>query len=163
VISFDTGSHRFNLRAAAVIFQDEYVLLHQVEGDDFWCLPGGRVEPGEHAAQTVIREMEEEVGASVHIEKTLCIVENFFSYNGRPNHEIGLYLVARLEPGSPLLDLTVSHHGYEGNKHLTFTWVPRQRLSEIDVRPVFLRQLLQADRAALAHVIQQESHFEISY
>jgi 8-oxo-dGTP pyrophosphatase MutT (NUDIX family) len=59
-------------RPAAVIFQDEYVLLHQVESDDFWCLPGGRVEPGEHAAQTVIREMQEEVGAYVHIEKTFC-------------------------------------------------------------------------------------------
>ena len=163
VISFDTGSHRFNLRAAAVIFHDEYVLLHQVEGDDFWCLPGGRMEPGEHAAQTVIREMEEEVGASVQIEKTLCIVENFFSYNGRPNHEIGIYLVARLEPGSPLLDLAVSHSGHERNKRLTLTWVARQRLSEIDVRPIFLRQLLQADRVALAHVIQQESHFEFSY
>ncbi|WP_250468116.1 MULTISPECIES: NUDIX domain-containing protein [unclassified Caballeronia] len=163
MISFDTGSHRFNLRAAAVIFQDDYVLLHQAEGDDFWCLPGGRVEPGEHAAQTVIREMEEEVGASVHIEKTLCIVENFFGYNGRLHHEIGFYMFARLEPGSPLLDLTASHYGSEGNKRLTFTWVPRRGLSEIDVRPVFLRQLLQADCAALAHVIQRESHFEVSY
>jgi 8-oxo-dGTP pyrophosphatase MutT (NUDIX family) len=163
MISFDTGSHRFNLRAAAVIYQDEYVLLHQVEGDDFWCLPGGRVEPGEHAAQTVIREMREEVGAPVHIKKTLCIVENFFSHNGRLNHEIGLYLIARLEAGSPLLDLTVLHHGSEGSKRLTFSWVARQRLSEIEVRPVFLRQLLQVDRVDLAHVIQRESHFEISY
>jgi ADP-ribose pyrophosphatase YjhB (NUDIX family) len=102
------------------------------------AFPGGRVEPEEHAAQTVIREMEKEVGASVHIEKTLCIVENFFGYNGRPNHEIGFYLVARLEPGSPLLDLTVSHHGSEETKRLTFTWVPRRGLSEIDVGPVFL-------------------------
>jgi len=159
----DTESHRFNLRAAAIIFQGEYVLLHRVEGDDFWCLPGGRVEPGEQAAQTVIRELEEEVGARVHIERTLCIVENFFSYNGRPNHEIGLYLVARLELGSPLLDLTVSHQGCEGAKRLTFSWFSRQRLSEIEIRPVFLRQLLQVDRAAIAHVIQRESHFEFSY
>ena len=163
MISFDTVSHRFNLRAAAVIFQDEHVLLHQVEGDDFLCLPGGRVETGEHAAQTVIREMKEEIGASVRIEKTLCIVENFFSHNGRPNHEIGLYVIARLEAGSPLLDLTVSHHGSEGTKRLTFSWFSRQRLSEIEIRPDFLRQLLQVDRAAIAHVIQQESHFEFSY
>ena len=39
----------------------------------------------------------------------------------------------------------------------------RGRLSEIEVRPVFLRQLLQVDRVDLAHVIQRESHFEISY
>jgi hypothetical protein len=31
------------------------------------------------------------------------------------------------------------------------------------VRPVFLRELLQVDRVDLAHVIQRESHFEISY
>jgi 8-oxo-dGTP pyrophosphatase MutT (NUDIX family) len=163
MISFDTGSHRFNLRAAAVIFEDEYVLLHQMQGDDFWCLPGGRVEPGEDAAQTVIREMREEIGACVRIERAFCFVENFFTYNGRPNHEIGLYFVAHLESGSPLLDLEVSHHGFEGNKRLTFSWVSRQRLSEVDVRPEFLRQLLQADHVALAHVIQRESHFEISY
>ncbi|WP_084688086.1 NUDIX hydrolase [Paraburkholderia oxyphila] len=163
MIAFDTGSHRFNLRAAAVIFHDEYVLLHQVEGDDFWYLPGGRVEPGEHAAQTVIREIQEEVGASIHVEKTLCIAENFFSHNGQPYHEIGLYFIARLEAGSPLLDLTVSHHGSEGSKRLTFSWVARQRLSEIEVRPVFLRQLLQVDRVAIAHVIQRDPHFDISY
>jgi len=139
------------------------VLLHLVEGDDFWCLPGGRVEPGEHAAQTVIREMQEEIGAFVHIEETLCIVENFFSHKGRPNHEIGLYLIASLELGSPLLDLMVLHHGSEGTKRLTFSWVSRQRLAEIDLRPVFLRQLLQVDRVGVAHVVQRDPHFEILY
>ncbi|SIT49222.1 NUDIX hydrolase (fragment) [Paraburkholderia ribeironis] len=59
MISFDTGSHRFKLSAAAVIFQDEYVLLHQVDGDEFWSLPSGTIEPSEHAAQTVIREMQD--------------------------------------------------------------------------------------------------------
>lgn len=112
---------------------------------------------------TVIREMQEEVGASVHVERTLCIAENFFSHNGWLNHGIGLYLIARLDTKSPLLDLTVSHHGSEGAKRLTFSWFSRQRLSEIEVRPVFLRQLLRVDRATIAHVIQRESHFEISY
>lgn len=163
MISFDAGSYRFNLRAAAVVFHDDYVLLHQVEGDDFWSLPGGRVEPGEHAAQTVVREMQEEVGVCVHVEKTLCVAENFFSYNAQPFHEIGLYLIARLDAGSPLLDLAVLHYGREGAKRLTFSWFSRHRLAEIDVRPVFLRQLLQTDHAAVAHVIQWESHFEVSY
>ena len=163
MISFDTGSHRFNLRAAAVIFRGEDVLLHQVDGDEFWSLPGGRIEPGEHAAQTVIREMQEEIGAAIHIEKTLCIAENFFTYNEQPTHEVGIYLVARLEPGSPLLDLTGSHFGSEGHKRLKFAWFSRQQLSDIDLRPVFLQRLLQAGNASVAHVIQRESHFEISY
>ncbi|MGM3277105.1 NUDIX hydrolase [Ralstonia sp. 24A2] len=163
MISFDTGSHHFNLRAAAVIFRGEHVLLHRADGDTFWTLPGGRVEPGEHAARTVIREMQEEVGVAICPEKTLCIVENFFTHNGQPNHELGIYIVASLEPGSPLLDLSATHLGSEQGKRLTFSWFSLQQLSDIDLRPIFLQRLLQAGDLSLAHVIQRESHFEISY
>lgn len=163
MISFDTGSHRFNLRAAAVIFQAEHVLLHRVDEDTFWSLPGGRVEPGEHAAQTVIREMHEEVGAVIHTEKTLCIAENFFTHNGQATHEVGIYILARLEQGSALLDLTAAHFGSEDRTRLTFSWFPLKQLSAIDLRPVFLQRLLQAEDFPLAHVVQRESHFEISY
>ena len=163
MISFDAGTHRFNLRAAAVIFQRAYVLLHRVDGDDFWSLPGGRVEPGEDAAKTAIREMLEEVGASIQINKMLCVVENFFSHKGQENHEIGLYFTASLVPGSPLLNLTTTHRGSEEGKGLTFSWFSRQRLSEIEMRPVCLRQLLQSDPIQLAHIVQRDSNFEISY
>ena len=59
MISFDLGSHRFQVRAAAVIVHEESVLLHRLESDDFWALPGGRVEPGEEASDTVVRELYE--------------------------------------------------------------------------------------------------------
>ena len=156
MISFDTGNHRFNLRAAAIIVQGEYVLLHRLDGDDFWSLPGGRVEPGEHAAQTVVREMQEEVGASIRIGKMLCVVENFFIHNGRRNHEIGLYFAATLEPDSPLLDLAVAHRGSEKDKGLTFAWFLRRELSDMDVRPAFLRQFFKSNLTQMVHVVQQD-------
>jgi 8-oxo-dGTP diphosphatase len=31
----------------------------------YWCLPSGRIEPGETQAQTVVREMREELGLVV--------------------------------------------------------------------------------------------------
>ncbi|HIC7210610.1 NUDIX hydrolase [Burkholderia stabilis] len=163
MISFDAGSHRFNLRAAAVIVQREYVLLHRVDGDDFWSLPGGRVEPGEPAAHTVVREMREEIGASVRAGKMLCIAENFYTHAGRQHHEVGVYFTAELETGSPLSDVTTAHRGAEADKGLTFAWFLRDRLSEIDVQPAFLRELLNADRHTLAHVVQQDEHYEIAY
>ena len=157
MISFDTNTHRFNLRAAAIIFHDGHVLLHQIEGDEFWSLPGGRVEPGEDAATTVVREMQEEIGVQVRVERMACVVENFFEYNERAHHEIGLCFIADIESGSALLDITRTHGGSEGGKRLVFSWFARNELSHVDVRPRFLRDLLSAERIELTHVVQRDA------
>jgi ADP-ribose pyrophosphatase YjhB (NUDIX family) len=157
MISFDTETHRFNLRAAAIIFHDEHVLLHRIEGDEFWSLPGGRVEPGEDAAATVVREMQEEIGVRVRVERMACVVENFFEYDERAHHEIGLCFLATIEPGSPLLDLAQTHRGSEGGKQLAFSWFARNQLTHVDVRPRFLRDLLRAERIELTHVVQRNA------
>jgi ADP-ribose pyrophosphatase YjhB (NUDIX family) len=62
MLSFDAGAWRFNLRAAAIIRNVDRVLLHRLIGDDFWALPGGRVEAGETAQAAVGGEMREEIG-----------------------------------------------------------------------------------------------------
>ncbi|EMR12100.1 NUDIX hydrolase [Methylophaga lonarensis MPL] len=75
MISFAAGGHHFNLRAAAVIVDRGKVLLHKIAGDNFWSVPGGRVEPGETAAQAVIREIFEETGEQAQCEQLLWVAE----------------------------------------------------------------------------------------
>lgn len=81
MIRFDQGDHRFNFRAVGVAVYHDKVLLHQAEGDSFWSLPGGRVEFGEAAEQTLLREMREELDVEVEIVRLLWLVENFFVYD----------------------------------------------------------------------------------
>jgi ADP-ribose pyrophosphatase YjhB (NUDIX family) len=104
MISVDVGCFRFQLRAAAVVIHDRFVLLHRLEGDEFWALPGGRVEPGEDARSALIREMGEELTETVKCDELLYVVENFFAHAGKPNHEIGLYFATRLSPRSELFE-----------------------------------------------------------
>jgi len=61
MLAFDTPTHRFNLRAAAIVLSDAKILLHRLAQDNYWSLPGGRVEPGESAAESIIREFREEL------------------------------------------------------------------------------------------------------
>lgn len=103
MIAFDVGAQRFTFRAAAVIFDGTRVLLHRAENDAFWSLPGGRVEGGEVAATTVVREMQEELSESVSCGELLWVVENFFSYGGKPYQELGLYFRVHLAAPSRLL------------------------------------------------------------
>lgn len=155
MISFDVGSHRFQLRAAAVFVWNEQVLLHRLEQDEFWALPGGRVEPGEDAATTVVREMREELEEDVRCGSLAFAVENFFEFRGQPNHEIGLYFHASFSADSSLLDASRAHFGREGRHTLEFRWFPLSALASVDVRPSFLKEALARPAAAFEHVVQR--------
>jgi 8-oxo-dGTP pyrophosphatase MutT (NUDIX family) len=53
MISFDTPSGHFHLRAVAVCWRNDHLLIHQAGGDVFWSLPGGRVDLGESNMQMI--------------------------------------------------------------------------------------------------------------
>lgn len=154
MISVDIGGHRFQLRAAAVAAQDGFVLLHRLEGDECWSLPGGRVEPGEDARSTLEREMVEELNERIECAELLYVVENFFVHMSKSNHEVGLYFRVQFHPASRLLDKSRSHAGVEGAKQLEFRWFQTDRLHEVDVRPAFLREALSRPDLGFQHIVQ---------
>jgi 8-oxo-dGTP pyrophosphatase MutT (NUDIX family) len=49
------------------------VLLAQRRTDDFWMQPGGGIEPGETPWQAVVREVREETGFDVTVERLIGI------------------------------------------------------------------------------------------
>ncbi|TYR74518.1 NUDIX hydrolase [Rossellomorea vietnamensis] len=62
----------FNLGAFAIILdEDKRVLLCHRRDYDLWNLPGGGVEKNESPWEAVIREVKEEIGLEVEIEKVL--------------------------------------------------------------------------------------------
>jgi 8-oxo-dGTP pyrophosphatase MutT (NUDIX family) len=61
-----------------------------VKGETFYRPLGGRIEFGEYSHDTVAREVREEIGAAVKNLRYLGTLENVFTYNGQPGHEIVL-------------------------------------------------------------------------
>lgn len=61
-----------------------------VKGEIFYRPLGGTIEFGERAEQTLRRELREELDAEVTALRYLTTLENIFTYNGRPGHEIVL-------------------------------------------------------------------------
>ena len=51
-------------RAQCVVHRDARILMvkHRQDGQEWWCLPGGGVEPGETPEYAALRELEEECG-----------------------------------------------------------------------------------------------------
>lgn len=134
---------RTRQRAAAVVRRaDGQVLLHRLEGDTFWALPGGAIEPGESAAEAITRELHEELNTAVALGNLAFVVENFFQHAGDAYHEIGLYLHASPLPGSLLADSEGPYQGVEGDQALVFAWFSMHALAALDLRPAFLRDAL---------------------
>jgi 8-oxo-dGTP pyrophosphatase MutT (NUDIX family) len=157
MISFKAGTHRFHLRAAALIVREGRVLLHRSERDDFWALPGGRVEPGETAQEAVVRELREELDVDVTATRLVWLVENFFAYRNEPHHEIGLYFAAEPSPGSVLATSPGPYNGVEGDARLIFEWFDAAAISALDVRPVFVKRALVAQDFEFRHVVHRDA------
>jgi ADP-ribose pyrophosphatase YjhB (NUDIX family) len=146
---------RFTYRVAGVAIHDGAVLLHRSEHEDFWTLPGGRCELLERSDDALCREMAEELGADVMVQRLLWIVENFFEYDAAHCHEMGLYFLMRFngEPpgsgGEPFI-------GHEGDPPLIFQWFPLETLGDMTIYPTFLKERLQAIPDATSHVIHRD-------
>jgi len=156
MISVHLAGQRFQVRAAAVVIHDGHVLLHRAPGDEYWALPGGRVEVGEESSATVVREMKEELGEEVECGSLLHVAENFFDLAGQRNHEIGFYFLASLAKTSRYLGKTQRYRGIEEHLNLEFRWFPISELAAVNLRPTFLQTSLVANPVVFAHAVQRE-------
>lgn len=147
MISAVIGSARFHFRAAGVWLQDGHVLLQGDAREDFWALPGGRVEIMEPAEDALRREFQEEleIGDDVRVERLLWITQNFFHYPewGGDQHELGLYFLVRPSARAAIryADLARVYPCAEPDSTLSFRWFPLAALAGV-IRPAFLASAL---------------------
>jgi ADP-ribose pyrophosphatase YjhB (NUDIX family) len=151
MITFRHNGHQFGLRAAAIILHGDNVLLQRAIHDDFWAMPGGRVEFQEAAIDTLKREMLEEINTPVRVERLLWVMENFFEYQAITCHELSLYFLTHLPATSPLLKLT-EFEGIEQDIKLIFKWFNRHQLANLHVYPTFFRDALKTIPSQIVHV-----------
>jgi ADP-ribose pyrophosphatase YjhB (NUDIX family) len=161
MLRLQQGNQVFNLRAAAVVIHEGYVLAHRADTDPFWTMPGGRVQMGETGAEALLREMHEEVGLDVTVERLLFVAEEYFdSQNRNRHHEIGLYYAVHLPADAVLLDKGRIHEGVEDGSldpiRLEFRWFPLEELATLEqpLYPAFLRTRLTSLGNGVQHVIR---------
>lgn len=117
------------VRAIAILVALHDGALFVMEGEDtlkqeiFYRPLGGTIEFGEHSADTVRRELREELGAELTGLRFLGTCENVFVHNGQTGHEI--VLVYRGEFADPRFYAQASFQAREDNgMPFQALWVP---------------------------------------
>ncbi|HZO73855.1 MAG TPA: NUDIX hydrolase [Ktedonobacteraceae bacterium] len=158
MITFKPARIRFTYRVGGVLIHNGHVLCQAAPEQGFWFLPGGRAELGEAATTTLSREMQEELGITVQIERLLYIVENFFNHFRSSEHELGLYFLMTASADAYIYQsLEPFTHIDEEGTPLRFDWLPIARLEQIPLYPPCFQKALQAIPEHTVHIEERRS------
>ncbi len=112
---------------------DEFLLAKQkTESNTF--LPGGHMEPGEYAKESLRRELKEELGLDSEIGRFVGVLEHKFTdKKGKEYEEINLIFEVAIKEENP--------SAKEG--HLEFIWAPACEFKKRNLLPSSLPELLE--------------------
>ena len=80
------------------------VLLQRRADDGRWGLPGGCLDPGELPEEGVVREVAEETGVTVEVERLTDVRGRRASLPATPHSQVGLTYLCRVMSGEPRAD-----------------------------------------------------------
>jgi ADP-ribose pyrophosphatase YjhB (NUDIX family) len=108
---------KIRLGCSAAIFDERgRILLTRRTDNGQWCLPGGRMESGESAAEACEREVFEETGLNVRVTRLVGVYshpDQLVVYpDGNKAHIVALHFEAEVISGEPGLSDETTDFGY---------------------------------------------------
>jgi 8-oxo-dGTP pyrophosphatase MutT (NUDIX family) len=102
--------------SAAIFDEGGRIFLTRRTDNGQWCLPGGRMEPGESVAEACEREVWEETGLEVRVKRLVGVYshpDQLVVYpDGNKAHIVALHFEAEIVGGEPALSNETTGYGY---------------------------------------------------
>lgn len=149
-VAIDDGY--INLRVGAIIMKNGKFLMVGNQKDNYLYSVGGRIQFGETAEEAVVREVFEETGVKLEIDRLGFIHENFFygdyaKKKDRLIYEISYFFYMKTpEDFEPVCDSFTDDNSKE-----RLIWVDEN--SEITYYPTFFMEELKRPSAGVKHIV----------
>ena len=156
-VRIDCNEGKFKFRVCGILKVKDKYLTVKIGENNFYCLPGGHVELGEDTDHAVLREMEEELGYEVKINKLIAIIQNFFkTKENTVFHELGYYYIVEPVDISKvnLKDHVVMENDKGNIVRLEFKWYTLDELQNVRFLPEILKT--QLNNETLKNIITKD-------
>ena len=152
-IDYDGGV--VNIRVGAIILKDGKFLMVSHPAVDYLYSVGGRIRFGETAAEAVVREVREETGRTLEIDRLGFVTEDFFlgdmpSHFGKLIYELGYYFYMKTPPDFEPVCGSFTEDGSE--EYLV--WVSPEEGRKM--YPVFFNDELRCPEEAVKHFVTDQ-------
>lgn len=139
-----------NIRVGAIIMKDGKLLMVGNERANYLYSVGGRIKFGETAEEAVVREVLEETGVKMEIDRLGFVHENYFygdapSNLGRLIYEISFFFYMKV----PSDFAPISKSFTEDNSREQLKWISLDE--DIKMYPEFFKTELKAPTATVKH------------
>ena len=145
-----------NIRVGAIIMKDGKILMVGNERSDYLYSVGGRIKFGETAEEAVVREVYEETGVKMEIDRLGFVHENYFYGDAPTNlgkliYEISFFFYMKVpENFTPISDSFT-----EDNRREFLKWISPNE--DIKIYPEFFKTELMNPMDTVRHFVKDES------
>jgi ADP-ribose pyrophosphatase YjhB (NUDIX family) len=152
-LTFSTQKSRFNYRVGAIIIKDGKILVVKNNKSSYYYSVGGRVKFDETCEEAVIREVEEELGLRVEIDRPVFFHEQFFNEQDSNEHfhEISMYYLMKIPEN--IEKIKCNSFTEKGAKEKLY-WLPIEKLADFTVFPKFLTKELSNIPNSLKNIVE---------
>ena len=149
-IGMNTTNGDFSLRAAALIINNNQLLVIKHDNFDcFYTIDGG-VNVNETSTDAVIREVCEETGYLLSVDRLVYIQERFYNINSTHHHEVVFFYLMKST------DVQIENETCTDHQEEKLYWLPIDELQNTNLVPEFLRTALTNIPEEIVHIISKE-------
>lgn len=149
-IGMNTTNGDFSLRAAALIINNNQLLVIKHDNFDCFYTIGGRVNVNETSADAVIREVREETGYLLSVDRLVYIQERFYNINNIHHHEVVFFYLMKSA------DIRIENESCTDHQEEKLYWLPIDELQNTNLVPAFLQTALTNIPKEIIHIVSTE-------
>ena len=149
-IGMKTPDGDFSLRAAALIINNNQLLAVKHNNYSCYYTIGGGVKVNETSADAVIREVCEETGYILSIDRLVFVQERFYNINNACHHEVVFFYLMKSA------DVRIENGTCTDQQEEKLYWLSVDELQNTNLVPEFLKTALTNIPEEAVHVVSKE-------